>query len=92
MILRRGKLSLPSKEIRKGARLISAAIVSHHERMLLAVIAFDDFVQMRGKNPNLLAVPRYVAVDPAEDRLVFFPLPDVDYDISQIWQLKYEVS
>lgn len=90
MLLRKGKWLLPSKEIRKGARLI--ALVASDRYMTWAVMLIS-LEEMKNLTPdNTKGRPLYAAVNPVGNNVVIYPEADRDYLIRQRWQLEYEVA
>lgn len=92
MLLRKGRSSLKTKELQKGARLVGASIATIDMSMQLCMIRREDMVVMRRDVSKLRGCPRYMAVDPVANELVFHPAADQDYAVLQRWQLDYEVS
>lgn len=90
MLLRKGRWLLPSKEIRKGARLMALTASDGYITWVVMIISLKEMKRLTTDNTK--GRPIYAAVDPVINNIVVYPEADRDYHISQRWQLEYEVA
>lgn len=90
MLLRKGKWLLPSKEIRKGARLMAMLVSDRYNTWVVMLISLEEMKRLTPDNTK--GRPIYAAVNPVGNNVAIYPEADRDYHIRQRWQLEYEVA